>query len=189
MVFTIFSLPKAQSFGKRAKNFQNIMAITEARNNTSRHIGELDGHGIIKIFEMNDTSLFSEINHGQPGLCHQKVLHKIRILKETILELLHENEGNTQIILAGCGTSGRLGFILSKMFDKFMRLSQSRTSFQNCMAGGSAALISSQEGSEDNPDVGKEDLISVLHEEKAVYIGTHFCFPQKKLDVVQSLLA
>ena len=58
MVFTIFSLPKAQSFGKRAKNFQNIMAITEARNNTSRHIGELDGHGIIKIFEMNDTSLF-----------------------------------------------------------------------------------------------------------------------------------
>ena len=152
------------------------MAITEARNEISRNIGELDGNGIIKIFEMSDTSLFSEISIGQPGLCHQKVLHKIKTLKETILELLHEKEGNTQIIFAGCGTSGRLGFIVSKMFDKFMRLSQSRTSFQNCMAGGPAALILSQEGSEDNPDAGKEDLVSVLHEEKAVYVGRHFCF-------------
>lgn len=152
------------------------MAITEARNDISRNIDELDGNGIIKIFEMSDTSFFSEISHGQPGLCHQKVLNKIRILKEIILELLQEKEGNTQIIFAGCGTSGRLGFVLSKMLDKFMRLSQLRTSFQNCMAGGLAALIASQESSEDNPDAGKEDLISVLHGEKAVYVGRHSAF-------------
>lgn len=40
------------------------MAITEARNEISRNIGELDGNGIIKIFEMSDTSLFSEISIG-----------------------------------------------------------------------------------------------------------------------------
>uniref|UniRef100_A0A3Q4HC20 Glucokinase regulatory protein-like n=1 Tax=Neolamprologus brichardi TaxID=32507 RepID=A0A3Q4HC20_NEOBR len=76
------------------------------------------------------------------------------------------------VVLSGCGTSGRLAFLISSGFNKALsQLNQSEV-YSYIIAGGDRALLSSQEAPEDDPKLGVLSLKKVCEGKKRVlFIG------------------
>ena len=68
-----------------------------------------------------------------------------------------------RIILIGCGSSGRLAFWCQHHIDD--------SRIHSILAGGTGALIRSQEGMEDSNHAGKQDLAALLPNNDDIVIG------------------
>ena len=66
--------------------------------------------------------------------------------------------GNSAIVLSGCGTSGRIGFIVARAFNRIMEAAGRQPCFHYLCAGGDPALFTSYEAPEDNVAAGREAL-------------------------------
>lgn len=74
-----------------------------------------------------------------------------------------------RIIYVGAGTSGRLGIL--DAVECPPTFSVDYNTIIGLIAGGEKAFIQAQEGAEDNPDFGKEDLLKINLTAKDVVIG------------------
>ena len=87
------------------------------------------------------------------------------------------------IVMGGCGTSGRIAYLISVRFNKILEslLGASASPvgvFSYSCAGGDSALLLSDEMPEDDPALGLADFVSVIERERktrdvksAYYIG------------------
>lgn len=100
----------------------------------------------------------------------------IEALKEQSLNIAKIVEVTSQalkkggrIIYVGAGTSGRLGIL--DAVECPPTFSVDYNTIIGLIAGGEKAFIQAQEGAEDNPDFGKEDLLKINLTAKDVVIG------------------
>ncbi|MBN2417326.1 hypothetical protein JXO52_15930 [bacterium] len=76
------------------------------------------------------------------------------------------------IIISGAGTSGRLAMLMASQFNDVFSMLPGAPAVDFIIAGGPLALIKAQEGAEDDPRQGIEDLKEAIGErDRFVYIG------------------
>ena len=64
-----------------------------------------------------------------------------------------------KVLLAGCGTSGRLGFFCSRQFNRILTKFGLFGVFDYSLAGDDEAIFVSNEIVEDSPQMGSDDLM------------------------------
>lgn len=144
----------------------NALPITERANSLTDDIDVATPSEIIRLLRQCDSQLFSGWSKW-PGLYDHETLETMKTISEEILSVLHSPE-NSMIVLSGCGTSGRLGFLVSQSFNEISRQQGLPPLYQYQIAGGDAALFVSVEAPEDDWLKGKEDLQKLTKEKYKV---------------------
>lgn len=150
--------------------------ITEETNVLTTNIDVASPKEIVKILEKCD----SEIFHGwgdfasSKSLCSPSVLETISLVQRHVEGILRDSESNSGIVIAGCGTSGRLAFQAVRNMNNILlkTLKKTKPCFEYIIAGGDRALFTSQETFEDDPVMGAELLKNVAsNKTRVLYIG------------------
>ena len=74
-----------------------------------------------------------------------------------------------KIDLGGCGTSGRLGFFVTRKFNRLLKAQKYYPVFDYSLAGDDEAIFVSNEIVEDSPQMGAADLEAF--ENVGAYVG------------------
>ena len=151
------------------------MRPTEAFNPLSEDIDIADSAGIVDILQKVDSEIIKGWE-GYPSFESTEVIQSLTAMADTFAQTILRGD---KIVLGGCGTSGRLAFFCTRIFNRILRREFSKeASFEYLMAGGDAALFVSQELAEDQPALGASDLDRVLQSHKkykpdgkAVFVG------------------
>jgi N-acetylmuramic acid 6-phosphate (MurNAc-6-P) etherase len=91
------------------------LPITEQSNEITKNIDKATSEEIICLFSKTDKELFNY--KSSDALYDLNILKKI----ENISQIIENNRNNNfKIILSGCGTSGRLAYIVSKSLNEYL---------------------------------------------------------------------
>ena len=130
---------------------------TEENNPNSRDIELQDSLEIVRRINEEDKKV---------AFCVEKELGSISRLIDAILS---RYEKETRIIYIGAGTSGRLGILDASECPPTYGVSFEKV--QGIIAGGNEAIFKAKENAEDNPELGKQDLLNINLTENDVVIG------------------
>ena len=130
---------------------------TEENNLNSKDIELQDSLEIVRRINEEDKKV---------AFCVEKELGSISRLIDAILS---RYEKETRIIYIGAGTSGRLGILDASECPPTYGVSFEKV--QGIIAGGNEAIFKAKENAEDNPELGKQDLININLTENDVVIG------------------
>ena len=130
---------------------------TEENNLNSKDIELQDSLEIVRRINEEDKKV---------AFCVEKELGSISLLIDAILS---RYEKETRIIYIGAGTSGRLGILDASECPPTYGVSFEKV--QGIIAGGNEAIFKAKENAEDNPELGKQDLININLTENDVVIG------------------
>lgn len=130
---------------------------TEENNPNSKDIELQDSLEIVRRINEEDKKV---------AFCVEKELGSISRLIDAILS---RYEKETRIIYIGAGTSGRLGILDASECPPTYGVSFEKV--QGIIAGGNEAIFKAKENSEDNPELGKQDLLNINLTENDVVIG------------------
>ena len=145
--------------------------ITERSNELTADIDVATASDIVRTLRQCDSQIFSGWKHF-PSVYDEEVIITMDRIAQKATEMLKDNSGETAIVLSGCGTSGRLAFILAKKFSQLAKTQQLPVCYEYLISGGDIALFSSQAASEDDWKKGQQDLIEVSRNKKSVlFIG------------------
>ena len=122
------------------------MLNTEKRNPKTQNIDKMSTFDILKCINEENINVFNAIDVAIPSI--EKACDKIAKIISS----------GGRVFYVGAGTSGRLGICdaaecpptFGVPFDTFVGI----------IAGGNNSVFRANEGAEDNPDLGKDDLIS-----------------------------
>ncbi|MFQ5639374.1 MAG: N-acetylmuramic acid 6-phosphate etherase [bacterium] len=131
--------------------------VTEARNPISENIDSKSTVGILRIINSEDKTIPEIVAKEIPYIAQA-----VEILVETF-------KNNGRLFYIGAGTSGRLGVLDAAECPPTYGTDPDMV--QGIIAGGKKALVSSQEGSEDNFDRGALDLVNRGFTKKDVSCG------------------
>ncbi len=131
--------------------------VTEARNPVSENIDIKSTEEILRIINSEDKTIPAIIQCEIPYIAQA-----VEILVDTF-----KKEG--RLFYIGAGTSGRLGVLDAAECPPTFGINSEMV--QGIIAGGEKALISSQEGSEDNFEKGASDLMSRGFTKKDIACG------------------
>ena len=130
---------------------------TEENNPNSKDIELQDSLEIVRRINEEDKKV---------AFCVEKELGSISRLIDAILS---RYEKETRIIYIGAGTSGRLGILDASECPPTYGVSFEKV--QGIIAGGNEAIFKAKENAEDNPELGKQDLLNINLTENDVVIG------------------
>ena len=130
---------------------------TEENNSNSKDIELQDSLEIVRRINEEDKKV---------AFCVEKELGSISRLIDAILS---RYEKETRIIYVGAGTSGRLGILDASECPPTYGVSFEKV--QGLIAGGNEAIFKAKENAEDNPELGKQDLLNINLTENDVVIG------------------
>ncbi|XP_025758879.1 glucokinase regulatory protein isoform X2 [Oreochromis niloticus] len=130
-------------------DYEPSLPVSEKSNPLTRDIDQASAYSIVKMLQLCDSQMFQE----EAGTAYQ-------------------DPQESCVVMSGCGTSGRLAFLISSGFNKALsQLNQSKV-YSYIIAGGDRALLSSQEAPEDDPRLGVLSLKKVCEGKKRVlFIG------------------
>lgn len=130
---------------------------TEENNLNSKDIELQDSLEIVRRINEEDKKV---------AFCVEKELGSISRLIDAILS---KYKKKTRIIYIGAGTSGRLGILDASECPPTYGVSFEKV--QGIIAGGNEAIFKAKENAEDNPELGKQDLLNINLTENDVVIG------------------
>lgn len=140
---------------------QDEPRITELPNEMSLNIDIASPTQIIRILRQCDSQIYGGWHeHGNI----YDYTHVISVIVVHCMYYLQQNFNNkntnkvNKIVLTGCGTSGRLGYLTARLFNEYLESINEKACFDYCIAGGDKALLTSQELPEDDPIAGVKDL-------------------------------
>ncbi|XP_039258094.2 glucokinase regulatory protein-like [Styela clava] len=145
--------------------------FTERSNEITEKIDVSTPAEMVELLRLTDSEIFSGVN--TEGLFSERVLESISGVTSLVEEFLRNfPPEDIAIVLAGCGTSGRLGYLISKVCNKLTsKLSKGRP-FYYSIAGGNKSILTSQEAPEDDPNAGVQSLLEICHnKKKVIYFG------------------
>lgn len=150
--------------------------ITERYNETTKDIDLSDSTGIVRILRQCDAQIFSGWrNH--PCIYDMQTIEPLEKLTEHVKHVLLDPH-NSCVVFSGCGTSGRIGYMMVKKFNSLVKecaLPQEQDTsgvYKYIIAGGDLALVSSVELPEDDWHQGQRDLIHITGDKKKiVFVG------------------
>ncbi|XP_065110938.1 glucokinase regulatory protein isoform X1 [Paramisgurnus dabryanus] len=150
------------------------LPITEKSNPISRDIDRADAKHMVQILKRCDAEIFEKKINEDPS--HQGI-NSLPVIQTMVdvakkVEMMLRDPEESLIVLSGCGTSGRIAFLLVRSFNQMLSVQKHKQIFSYIIAGGDRALLTSQEAPEDNPVVGARMLNEVCAGKKQVlFIG------------------
>ncbi|ESP02485.1 hypothetical protein LOTGIDRAFT_237979 [Lottia gigantea] len=144
--------------------------ITELINPKSNNIDVANPLEIVEILEDCDSEIFKGWQ-SYPNLYSERIQRNLDNIVEITVNIL-KNSSKNSIILSGCGTSGRLAFLIARTFNEKLKKLGLTPCCDYLIAGGDIALFTSQESGEDDPINGKDLLIKAgKGKKKVLFIG------------------
>lgn len=122
-----------------------VNLVTEARNCESENIDDKSTEDILRIIN-NQDHLIADVVKGQ-----------IPYIAQAVEIIVQAFKGGGRLFYVGAGTSGRLGVLDASECPPTFGTDPEMV--QGIIAGGEKALTRAQEGSEDQPHAGAEDLV------------------------------
>ena len=144
-----------------------LIPITERENSLTKEIDVATPLEITRLLKQCDSQLFNGWADW-PGLYHHETVEAMKAVSKEVLDVLHSPD-ESLVVFSGCGTSGRLGFLISRSFNDIARSQNLPPLYEYQIAGGDLALFVSVEAPEDNWMKGKEDLEKLARNKKKVY--------------------
>jgi len=133
----------------------SAIRITELANEGTRDLDVAPTESFVRLLAATDAQLFTG-SHGIPGVHDDVHMASAAALARAMSAALRHPRG--RVLLAGCGTSGRLAHLECRAFNASLRGSALPGQFDYLIAGGDAALLLPQEFAEDAPDAPVRDL-------------------------------
>ncbi|XP_041637982.1 glucokinase regulatory protein isoform X2 [Cheilinus undulatus] len=153
-------------------DYEQLLPVSEKSNPLTRDIDRASSTNIVRMLQACDAQMFQEDSAAtyQRLLSKQVVEACMEVAKK--LELILKDPQDSLVVLSGCGTSGRLAFLITTGFDKALRELNQSSLYSYIIAGGDRALLSSQEAPEDDPELGMLSLKKVCEGKRRVlFIG------------------
>ncbi|XP_077955544.1 glucokinase regulatory protein [Gasterosteus aculeatus] len=153
-------------------DYEPSLPVSEKSNPLTRDMDRASAKCIVRMLQACDAQMFQD----GTGTTYQ------RLLSEPVLETLTEAAKKVEhilksvtdslIVLSGCGTSGRLAFLMASAFNRALRELDHGLVYSYIIAGGDRALLSSQEAPEDDAELGVLSLQRACEGQKSVlFIG------------------
>ncbi|KAK7152554.1 hypothetical protein R3I93_010700 [Phoxinus phoxinus] len=154
--------------------YELSLPVTEKSNPISRDIDRAHSKQMVQILKRCDAEIFEKkINHDPfyQRLCSSPVIQTMVDVAKRVEMILRDPE-ESLIVLSGCGTSGRIAFLLVTSFNEMLNAQRQKQICSYIIAGGDRALLTSQEAPEDDPGLGARMLEKVCAGKKEVlFIG------------------
>ncbi|XP_043118227.1 glucokinase regulatory protein-like isoform X2 [Puntigrus tetrazona] len=154
--------------------YELSLPVTEECNPISRDIDRANGAQMVQILRRCDAEIFEKkINHDPfyQRLYSSPVIQTMVDVAKRVEMMLRDPE-ESLIVLSGCGTSGRIAFLLATSFNEMLNGPKHKQICSYIIAGGDRALLTSQEAPEDDPALGARALDKVCAGKKRVlFIG------------------
>ena len=147
------------------------LPITEQSHPKTQDIDKASKKEIVKLLKECSLDIFT----GWPN--HQNVFDTkiLAILKEVATVAAQFLKLGTQkfgIILSGCGTSGRIAFLISRKFNELAKAQKLWSCYRYIISGGDHAIMTSVESCEDDWNAGKIALVTTAEGlDKVLYVG------------------
>ncbi|XP_061840956.1 glucokinase regulatory protein isoform X1 [Nerophis lumbriciformis] len=153
-------------------DYEPSLPVSEKSNPLTRDIDRAPADGIVRMLQSCDAEMF----RGETGSTYQMLLgdEMVKTMMELAgkVELILKEPQDSIIVLSGCGTSGRLAFLVASSFNRALKEMRRSEVYSYIIAGGDRALFSSQEAPEDDPQLGMLSLKKVCEGKKRVlFIG------------------
>ncbi|XP_067439087.1 glucokinase regulatory protein isoform X3 [Thunnus thynnus] len=153
-------------------DYEPSLPVSEKSNPLTRDIDRASASHMVRMLQACDTQMFQE----EAGTTYQRLLSD-KVVK-TMMEvaervaLILKDPQDSLVVLSGCGTSGRLAFLIASSFNRALRQLKQSSVYSYIIAGGDRALLSSQEAPEDDPKLGMLSLKKVCEGKRRVlFIG------------------
>ncbi|KAK2879155.1 hypothetical protein Q8A67_019946 [Cirrhinus molitorella] len=154
--------------------YELSLPVTEKCNAISRDIDRANGKQMVQILRRCDAEIFEKkINDDS----FQQTLYSSSVIQTMVdvakrVEMILRDPEESLIVLSGCGTSGRIAFLLVTSFNEMLKAQNQKQICLYIIAGGDRALLTSQEAPEDDPALGALTLDKVCAGKKRVlFIG------------------
>ncbi|XP_061561641.1 glucokinase regulatory protein [Phycodurus eques] len=153
-------------------DYEPSLPVSEKSNPLTRDIDRASPSRIVRMLQSCDAEMFlKETGSTYQMLLCDKVVKTMMEVAE-LVELILKEPLDSLVVLSGCGTSGRLAFLVVSGFNKALREMNHSEVYEYIIAGGDRALFSSQEAPEDDPHLGMRCLKKVCEGKKRVlFIG------------------
>lgn len=164
------SLPAMHEW--ESPDYESSLPVSEKSNPLTHDIDRASTNSIVRMLQTCDAQMFQE----ETGSNYQRLVSEqvVETLMEVAkkVELILKDPRDSLVVLSGCGTSGRLAFLITSAFSRALRELNQKSVYSYIIAGGDRALISSQEAPEDDPKLGILRLKKVCEGKKRVlFIG------------------
>ncbi|XP_049426488.1 glucokinase regulatory protein isoform X1 [Epinephelus fuscoguttatus] len=153
-------------------DYEPSLPVSEKSNPLTCDIDRASANHIVRMLHASDTQMFQEETRAtyQRLLSEQVVETLMEVAKN--VELILKDPRDSLVVLSGCGTSGRLAFLITSAFNRALRELNQSSVYSYIIAGGDRALLSSQEAPEDDPKLGMLSLKKVCEGKRRVlFIG------------------
>ncbi|XP_064783110.1 glucokinase regulatory protein [Oncorhynchus masou masou] len=153
-------------------DYEPWFPVSEKSNPLTRDIDKSSPNHIVRLLAACDAQMFQK----DTGTTYQRLFSDSVVLTmlevaRTVEQILRDPE-DSLVVLSGCGTSGRLAFLMASCFNRALRDRQQNTVYSYIIAGGDRALLTSQEASEDDPELGMLTLEKLCEGKRRVlFIG------------------
>ncbi|KAM7375172.1 hypothetical protein PAMA_014317 [Pampus argenteus] len=153
-------------------DYEPLLPVSEKSNPLTRDIDRASTNHIVRMLQACDAQMFQE----EAGTTYQRLLSDkvVKTMMEVAerVELILKDPRDSLVVLSGCGTSGRLAFLIASGFNRALRQLNHSSVYSYIIAGGDRALLSSQEAPEDDPKLGMLSLKKVCEGKRRVlFIG------------------
>ncbi|MDB5080108.1 MAG: N-acetylmuramic acid 6-phosphate etherase [Chloroflexi bacterium] len=139
--------PEATPNQPQLEAVDTISLATEASNPASRNLDQLSVLEIVSLMNAEDTKVPEAVS---------KVLPQIARAVEVITERMQRGG---RLIYMGAGTSGRLGVLDAAECPPTFNTSPDKV--LGLLAGGPNAMVNAAEAAEDDPELGRQDVIKI----------------------------
>ncbi|KAE8278642.1 Glucokinase regulatory protein [Larimichthys crocea] len=163
-------------------DYEPSLPVSEKSNPLTRDIDRASANCIVQMLQACDAQMFQE----ETGAIYQRLLSEqvVETLMEVAqrVELILKDPQDSLVVLSGCGTSGRMAFLITSVFNRALRELNQSPVYSYIIAGGDRALLSSQEAPEDDPELGMLSL------KKAPFVAGQLDFCLRHSDVYTPVL-
>ncbi|KAM6958326.1 glucokinase regulatory protein [Tautogolabrus adspersus] len=153
-------------------DYEHSLPVSEKSNPLTRDIDRASANNIVRMLQACDAQIFQEDSEDTyQRLSSEQVVETMMEVAKRV-ELILKDPEDSLVVLSGCGTSGRLAFLITTSFNKALRKLNQTSVYSYIIAGGDRALLSSQEAPEDDPKEGVLTLKKVCEGKKQVlFVG------------------
>ncbi len=155
--------PHMSAIAKAATNAATAeLPVTERENSLTVGLDGAGAEGMVRMLRQADAQIFAGYEDF-PGLADAEV-RKGRISRAVRAAEQVLSMPGGRVIMTGCGTSGRLGFLVARELNRVLRMRgvPGPPRFGYCVSGGDAAILLSDELPEDDPITGVQDFVGAV---------------------------
>ncbi|CAG5866088.1 unnamed protein product [Menidia menidia] len=155
-----------------SSDYEPWLPVTEKSNPLTRDLDRSPAGDVLRMLQACDAEMFQpETETAYQRFSSVGVVGALVELAERV-QLILKDPVDSLIVLSGCGTSGRLAFLLASGFNRALRQLDQSPVYSYIIAGGDRALLSSQEAPEDDPELGTLSLKQACEGKRRVlFIG------------------